>query len=125
MAASDIVRILRIIEYVGDRESVEHNVARAIHGTKVIFQHRDRSLIITAASLHEFGQAVATRESVLIEQINRLQVINEDLQAEIEGYKDVMVKTREIVRDVCENFQDWGQEAKVEVALTKITERIP
>jgi hypothetical protein len=32
----DRVRVLRVIEYVGDRSWVEQEVARSIHGTKVI-----------------------------------------------------------------------------------------
>jgi len=36
MARNDIVRVLRVVEYVGYRDWVEKNVAASIHGTKVI-----------------------------------------------------------------------------------------
>ena len=32
--SEDIVRVLRVIEYVGPRERVESTVAKSIHGTK-------------------------------------------------------------------------------------------
>lgn len=31
---SDIIRIMRIIEYVGTREKVEETINKSIHGTK-------------------------------------------------------------------------------------------
>ena len=32
---SDIIRIMRIIEYVGTREKVEETINNSIHGTKI------------------------------------------------------------------------------------------
>lgn len=33
---SDIVRVLRVIEYIGPREWVEKTVGNSIHGTKTV-----------------------------------------------------------------------------------------
>ena len=49
---SDIVRVLRIVEYVGDRAWVERTVARSIHGTK----HCGGPCFINAATLGAYPE---------------------------------------------------------------------
>jgi hypothetical protein len=59
---SDRVRVLRIIQYEGEREWVEATVARSIHGRVDLPRGT-----ITAVTLHEFPQVVdeATVDEVL------------------------------------------------------------
>lgn len=47
---SDIVRVLRIIEYVGPRAWVEDTVRRSVHGTRVVGPGRE----IRAATIGEY-----------------------------------------------------------------------
>ena len=54
----DKVRVLRVVEYVGDRNAVESEVTRAIHGERVI-EGRDGTVLIKAATL---GYPIARRE---------------------------------------------------------------
>lgn len=42
--SQDIVRVLRVIEYVGPRESVEHQVNNSIHGER---KYRDVTIRAT------------------------------------------------------------------------------
>ena len=44
----DQVRVLRVIEYVGDREFIENTVAGSIHGTKHIHGKRGKMTIRAA-----------------------------------------------------------------------------
>ncbi len=48
----DKVRILRIIEYVGEREQVENTISHSIHGTKKM----SNDLEIRAATIGEFPE---------------------------------------------------------------------
>ena len=41
--SEDIIRVLRVIEYIGPRSLVEAQVKNAIHGEKVIDRHGGRS----------------------------------------------------------------------------------
>lgn len=51
----EIVRVLRIIEYVGPRAWVEDTVSRAIHGTKNLSVNRSLQKI-SAATIGEFPE---------------------------------------------------------------------
>ena len=51
---TDLVRVIRIIEYVGPREWVEKTVAKSIHGIKTL----DNGARITAMTLGEFPESV-------------------------------------------------------------------
>lgn len=53
----DIIRVLRIIEYVGPRNKVEDTVKRSIHGEKVI-----EELTIKAATLGTVSEILGTTE---------------------------------------------------------------
>lgn len=48
----DIVRVIRIIEYVGPRKLIEEQVKNAIHGTKSLI----RGVNITAVTLGEYPE---------------------------------------------------------------------
>lgn len=48
----DIIRVLRIIEYVGPRDLVEEQIKQSVHGTKIV---RDR-IAITATTLGTFPE---------------------------------------------------------------------
>jgi len=52
--SDDIVRVLRIIEYVGPRRIVEDTVRRSIHGT--ITCGGEGAMRITAVTLHDFPE---------------------------------------------------------------------
>jgi hypothetical protein len=60
--ADDIVRVLRLVEYVGERGWVESSVTNAVHGTKVMPKGR-----ITAVTLHEYPEVLSS-EAALDEQ---------------------------------------------------------
>ena len=49
----DKVRVLRIIEYVGDREPVEETIRKSIHGRKQI-DFKSGTVIITAATIGDY-----------------------------------------------------------------------
>lgn len=44
----DIVRVLRVIEYVGEREWVERTIERSIHGTMKCGQGEIRAAVVGA-----------------------------------------------------------------------------
>lgn len=52
----DIIRVLRVIEYVGKRSWVEDTVAKAIHGTKVIGPYGE----IRAATIGTYPEILNT-----------------------------------------------------------------
>ena len=58
--AKDIVRVLRLVEYVGPRDLVEEQVKRSIHGTRIgrlaRSGHPDEVVRITATTIGEFPQ---------------------------------------------------------------------
>jgi hypothetical protein len=51
---ADIVRVTRIIQYVGEREWVEKTVSNSVHGTKVL----PNGCLINAVTLNEFPEAL-------------------------------------------------------------------
>lgn len=55
----DIIRILRIVEYVGRRSWVEKTVAESIHGTKKIHGSEE----IRAATIGAFPEILKEAES--------------------------------------------------------------
>lgn len=54
--SEDIVRVLRIIEYVGSRADVEQQVAKSIHGQRIIPIAGLSTMTITAATIGEFPE---------------------------------------------------------------------
>lgn len=52
----DIVRVLRVIEYVGPRDRVEEMVKRSIHGEKVMSGRGRSQLVIRAATVGSFPE---------------------------------------------------------------------
>lgn len=53
----DTVRVLRLLEYVGPREWVEHTLKNSIHGTKEI-PSKLGPAVIRAVTLNEFPEIV-------------------------------------------------------------------
>lgn len=53
---ADQIRVLRLIEFLGDREFVEHQVAASIHGTKLAHNGRVQITVTTINS--EFPEVV-------------------------------------------------------------------
>ena len=47
----EIVRVLRVIEYVGPRDQVEEQVKRSIHGERQV-----REMVIRAATIGEYPE---------------------------------------------------------------------
>jgi hypothetical protein len=62
----DIVRVLRIVEYVGPRDLVEDQIARSIHGTRHCGLHGQ--IRITAATIGEFPEILKTAEPVVVQK---------------------------------------------------------
>ncbi len=57
---SEIVRVLRVLEYVGPRKDVEEIIMRSIHGTKVLRTSGLADVKLTAITVHEFAEVVET-----------------------------------------------------------------
>ena len=53
---SDLVRVLRIIEYTGEREAVEAAVAKSLHGEKRLVNGKNFGLIIRAATIGTYPE---------------------------------------------------------------------
>jgi hypothetical protein len=59
----DIVRVLRIIEYVGPRDLVETCLERSIHGTKII-RSNNTGFRIRATTLGEAAEVLSREEAL-------------------------------------------------------------
>ena len=57
MSSQDQIRVLRIVEYVGDRAWVERQVAQSLHGTREVSWKEGKGKI-TSATLHEFPEVL-------------------------------------------------------------------
>ena len=64
MPNKEIVRVLRIIEYVGEREKVEDVVSRSIHGTKKI----NNDLSIRAATIGTYPEILEIEYPEFVER---------------------------------------------------------
>jgi hypothetical protein len=53
--AEDMIRVLRVIEYVGPRSAVEKQVAGSLHGTKQIFS---TGVKISAATIGAYPEII-------------------------------------------------------------------
>lgn len=58
-AKPDIVRVLRLIEYVGPRHLVEEQVRESIHGTRYGIRDEAGSVQITGVTIGEFPESLA------------------------------------------------------------------
>lgn len=63
---SDIVRVLRIVEYVGPREAIESQIERSIHGTRR-FPVVDGEVVITATTLGTIPELLGNKQPQLSE----------------------------------------------------------
>lgn len=64
------VRVLRLVEFAGEREAVEQQVRQSIHGTVDV---RNGAVIVTAVTLHEYPeilQVARMAPSVLVQTDN-------------------------------------------------------
>lgn len=57
---SEIVRVLRLVEYVGPRKWVEASVKRAIHGTRTLLN----GARITAVTLTKYPEVLTTDQAL-------------------------------------------------------------
>ena len=89
MTSEDIIRVIRIIEYVGPRSKVEENVRQSIHGVKDC----PNGLKITAVTLGEYPDVLASRlqaeiaEAADIARLNKLTEIDA-AKRKVHGYAD-------------------------------------
>jgi hypothetical protein len=61
--AEDIVRVLRVLEYVGPRSKVEATIKKSINGTLLVnATGRDDSFVIHAATIGEFPDILLPKE---------------------------------------------------------------
>jgi hypothetical protein len=56
--AEDVVRVIRIIEYVGPRSKIEKQIERSLHGTK----DHGNGVKITAVTLGEYPEIMAAAQ---------------------------------------------------------------
>jgi hypothetical protein len=82
---SETIRVLRLIEYEGEREIVEEQVFRSLHGTKLIPKRGHRDLRITAVTLGIYPDVILPeREISGPEDLQKLLRENEKLLEEIQ-----------------------------------------
>lgn len=79
MPTTDLVRVIRIYEFAGERAAVEAQITRSLHGTRLI----KPGLWITGASLHEFPEMLDTRSAAMLTQLSNMTALLEDKDAEI------------------------------------------
>jgi hypothetical protein len=81
---SDIVRVLRIVEYVGERSAVEQQVARSIHGTRV-----PGAVAISVTTLGEFpvGLDPDLYEAALLAELSRTRDRAEELEEQLDDLR--------------------------------------
>jgi hypothetical protein len=53
---AEIVRVIRIIEYVGERSDVEEQIANSMHGTKRFSRPGHHDMEIRVATIGEFPE---------------------------------------------------------------------
>lgn len=61
---TDIIRVLRIVEYIGPRDQIEKQIENSIHGTKR-FGIGDRECSITATTLGTFPEILNKEPAVV------------------------------------------------------------
>lgn len=60
MSKEDIIRVLRLVEYVGPRGAVEEQVRKSLHGTREFGSHNSFvPMRITAITIGEFGEVIS------------------------------------------------------------------
>ena len=87
-----MVRVLRIIEYVGDREWVEHQVADSIHGTKNVSNPNKSSVqrTIRAATIGEYPEILLP--SLVVRDLDYTPEEIEDINKALPGEVIVIKK---------------------------------
>lgn len=69
----DIIRVLRIVEFVGPRDAVEKQVAKSIHGEKT-YGDRRGEVTIRAATIGTFPEILSVVEPGSYEAAHALRV---------------------------------------------------
>ncbi len=72
---SDIVRVVRVMEYIGHQEWVEKQIAKSIHTDLVGMAH----VVIRATTLGEFPTIVEISESELAQLKNKAQYLPKEI----------------------------------------------
>ena len=63
----DRVRVLRLVEYIGDREWVENTIAGSIKGTLILAEDK----MIRAATIGDFPEILGTFGSPMVETMEQ------------------------------------------------------
>ena len=73
--SQDKIRVLRIIEYIGDREAVENQVTLSLHGEKRITTTNRGVIIIKAATIGTYPEILESesKEVQIEELLNALE----------------------------------------------------
>ena len=58
----DIIRVLRLVEYVGPRRKIEQQIENSLHGTK-----RFNEITIRATTIGEFPEIMERRNATSVE----------------------------------------------------------
>jgi hypothetical protein len=66
--AKDYIRIVRVVEYVGNREAVEYQIKRSLHSEKLVNYQEKGKLIIRATTLNEFPDVLDELEQLGFDQ---------------------------------------------------------
>ena len=69
---SDIVRVIRIVQYVGPRESVEKQIAKSIQGSQICGP-REGPIVISAITLGIFPETLNYQDALTFEAWSKVQ----------------------------------------------------
>lgn len=107
MSNTDRIRVLRLIEYVGERHFVELEVKRSLHGSRFQIEHGRAVMQFSAITLGEFPESpvVADKNGELIERITEIAVGNSLLA---ENKLDLIVQQLEVAGVPVDMFKKQG-----------------
>ncbi len=117
----DIIRVLRIIEYVGLRNKVENTVKRSIHGEKSI-----EGMTIKAVTLGTVSEILGTTEYTSQEDF----ILVTATRKQDESVREKRIIPVASIREVCEIdggvfiFRDGGATLKVTESIDELYAQI-
>lgn len=119
MADEDIVRVLRLIEYIGPRALVEKQVTNSIHGSRVGMAGQGKGVLITAVTLNESRAMAAALAEAKKEHAEKLSIArhafadwNDVIRRREQMERQLMQLQEKIERKIGE-LEDW-QGAKLQ-----------
>lgn len=98
---SDLVRVLRVLEYVGDRAAVERQVKNSLHGEKSFYWNGLGQVIIRAATVGEYPELLDTVDGSLSYKIeNEEEIPSGTYDATVTSIKDGVITMRVLRKEL-------------------------